>query len=38
MEPPSSLALHAKPEASLAQPSKSAQADLEPRPTPPLGA
>src|SRR5688572_27633417 len=36
-EPPSSLALHARPEALLARPSKSAQADLEPRPSPPQG-
>jgi hypothetical protein len=37
MKPPSSLALHATPEALLAWPSKSAQADLEPRPSPPRG-
>ncbi len=37
MEPPSSLALHATPEALLARPSKSAQADLEPRASPPQG-
>ena len=37
MGPPSSLALHATPEALLARPSKSAQADLEPRPSPPQG-
>jgi hypothetical protein len=37
MKPPSSLSLHARPEALLAWPSKSAQADLEPRPAPPRG-
>ena len=37
MRPPSSLALHAPPEAALFVPSKPAQAGLEPRPAPPQG-
>ena len=37
MKPPSSLALHAQPEAALFGPSKPAQAGLEPRPSPAQG-
>ncbi len=37
MMPPSSLSLHAAPEALLARPSKPAQAGLEPRASPPRG-